>query len=457
MLNCYGDKTVISPNIDRLARQGTLFQSAYCQQAVCAPSRASLLTGLRPDKTQVWDLKTLIRDRTPDALTLPQYFKEHGYETAAIGKVFDPRSVDAGHDSVSWTVPYSPPRGKRWIKARERVSTENVDAPEALYMDGSIADRAIELIDQFKKEEKPFFLAVGFKKPHLPFVAPKKYWDLYQRDQFRIAPFQEHSKYAPEFAFQPGWELRHYADIPKEGKIPEEKQLELIHGYHACVSFVDAQIGRVIDELKKQNLLDNTIIVLWGDHGWHLGDHSIWCKHTNFEQATRAPLIFVAPGFPKNQQASAPVEFVDVFPTLCELAGLPVPEGLDGVSLVSVLKDAAKKVKDFAISQYHRNVPGVGLVEGYALRNERFRYVEWLKDYRDKRIYDEKNIIARELYDYQNDPLETVSLAYSVSFQPLVKELHRQLKRFLLQQLKELKDKPLPVKSPKARSKRRKK
>ncbi len=438
MLGCYGDSTVLSPHIDRLAEQGTVFESAYCQQAVCAPSRASVLTGWRPDKTQVWDLKTLIRDKNPDVVTLPQYFKQNGYETAAVGKVFDPRSVDAGHDSLSWSLPYVKVSASRWIYATDKVSTECADAPESKFVDGKIAKRGVELLDELSQKNKPFFLAVGFKKPHLPFVAPKTYWDWYRRDQFSPWPFQEHAKYAPDFAFQPGWELRNnYVDIPKEGEIPIDKQLELIHGYHACVSFVDAQVGKVLDELQRLNLRDSTIVVLWGDHGWHLGDHAMWAKHTNFEQATRAPLIISVPGMPGAQKSRALVEFVDMFPTLCDLTGLPVPDNLAGVSLRPVLQDTLATVKPFAISQFHRVAPGNIKVEGYALRNRRYRYVEWLKDYKFGHVYADSNIVARELYDYQTDPLETVSLADSSAYREIAEQLHAQLKSFLIAQLTE--------------------
>ena len=435
MLGCYGDSTVISPHIDSLATQGTVFEMAYCQQAVSAPSRASLLTGWRPDKTQVWDLKTLIRDKNPDVVTLPQFFKENGYETAAVGKVFDPRSVDAGHDSLSWSVPYVKVSASRWIYATDKVSTECADAPESRFVDGRIEARGIQLLDDLSHKDKPFFLAVGFKKPHLPFVAPKTYWDLYQRNQFSPWPFQDHSKYAPDFAFQPGWELRNnYVDIPKEGVIPIDKQLELIHGYHACVSFIDVQVGKLLDELQKLNLQDSTIVVLWGDHGWHLGDHAMWAKHTNFEQATRAPLIISVPDMPKKQKTRAPVEFVDIYPTLCDLTGLPIPDGLAGVSLKPVLQDTAARVKDFVVSQYHRTAPGNIKVEGYALRNERYRYVEWLKNYKTTRVYADSDIVARELYDYQTDPLETVSVVDSAAYQDVAQSLHEQLKNFLIAQ-----------------------
>ncbi|HHM23662.1 MAG TPA: sulfatase [Bacteroidetes bacterium] len=431
-LGCYGDTLVYSPNIDSLASQGTLFYNNYCQQAVCAPSRASLLTGLRPDRTQVWDLRehASLRANHPDVLTLPQYFRQHGYETAAVGKVFDPRSVDKGHDRASWSLPYRPARGDRWLHSKKKVSTEMDDAPDSAFIDGHILADGLDLLNQLSRQKKPFFLAVGFKKPHLPFVAPKRDWELYPRDKIPLAPFQRHSANAPEFAFQPGWELRHYVDIPKEGRIPDDKQRELINGYYACVTHVDRLIGRLLRRLHELDLDRNTVVVLWGDHGWHLGDHLIWCKHTNFEQATRAPLIFAAPGYPKGQVAKTICEFVDVFPTLCELTGLPVPENLDGISLVPAMRDPSVSLKEYAVSQFHRNPKGMKL-EGYAIRTKRYRYVEWLnQDIRLTQDYDEANVVANELYDYQTDPLETVSLAPLPEYKDLVARFRGILKRY---------------------------
>jgi arylsulfatase A-like enzyme len=241
-LGCYGDTFIISPNIDRLASEGFVFTNNHCQQAVCAPSRASILTGKRPDYTKVWDLKTLIRDKNPDIITMPQYFKSLGYQTAAVGKIFDYRSVDKGADSVSWTFPFvnvknTNPKGGGYIFETRRVATEAPDVDDSLTIDGEVVKHSIAYLDQFAKEDKPFFLAVGFFKPHLPFVAPKKYWDLYKREDIQLAPYRDAPVGAPSYAPQPGWELRTiYKDIPRDfdTPIPEEKQKELIHGYYAA-------------------------------------------------------------------------------------------------------------------------------------------------------------------------------------------------------------------------------
>jgi len=411
MGSCYDRPDIITPNIDRLAQKAFVFKNNHCQQAVCAPTRASLLTGKRPDYTKIWDLKTLIRDMNPDIRTMPQYFKEKGYQTAAVGKVFDLRSVDRQHDSISWSKPYiamkgSNVKGGGYIHEMKRVSTECADVPDSITLDGLVVIESVRLLEELSADDKPFFLAVGFHKPHLPFVAPKKYWDLYNSDSIKLASFRDKPEGAPEYALQPGWEVRsQYDDIPTDYKIPiaQKKQKELIHGYYACVSFIDQQIGNLIDYLDKKGLRDNTIVVLWGDHGWHLGDHNMWCKHTNYEQATRSPLI-ISLGDKYVGKTFAVTEFVDVYPTICALANVPDPGGLDGISLVPLMDGTVSSVKSFAVSQFHRNK----VLMGYSFRNERFRYTLWLKDkYRSNLPFREELIDAEELYDYELDPLET--------------------------------------------------
>ncbi|MBI9020636.1 MAG: sulfatase [Verrucomicrobia bacterium] len=443
MLGCYGDTLIQTPNIDRLASQGTVFLNAHCQQAVCGPTRASLLTGLRPDTTKVWDLKTRIRDILPDVVTLPQYFKQNGYTAVGTGKIFDPRSVDSQtvDDPASWSRPYSQfPRNPdeefgcvnpefvakvraleaRGIKAQNKQKKAlggtppveiDQDVPDSAYDDGRIADTGITLLKELAPKDEPFFVAVGFKKPHLPFVAPKKYADLYERSQFHVAEIKEKPIGAPDYHWQPGWELRNgsYSDIPllNEGlPIPDEMQITLIHGYHACVSYTDAQVGRLLDALEASGEADNTIVILWGDHGWHLGDHGMWCKHTNYEQATRSPLIIADLRNPKAQQSSSPVEFLDIYPTLCELAGLPTPGTLQGVSLTPILNDPSASMMEAAMSQFPRGISKGVEAMGYSFRDTRYRYIEWIKkDYRAGESGGE--VVARELYDYETDPLET--------------------------------------------------
>ncbi len=432
-MGCYDDTIVMTPNMDKLASHGFVFKNNHCQQAVCAPSRASILTGKRPDYTKVWDLKTLIRDKNPNIVTLPQYFKQMGYQTAAVGKIFDYRSVDKGADSVSWSYRYKDvkntnPKGGGYIFETRRVSTEAPDVDDSVTIDGEVVKRSIAYLKKFSKEEKPFFMAVGFYKPHLPFVAPKKYWDMYDRNKIELPAYQKDPENAPAYATQPGWELRTiYKDVPRDFNtpIPVAKQKELIHGYYACVTFIDRQVGKVLAELDSLGLRDNTVIVLWGDHGWHLGDHNMWCKHTNYEQATRAPLIFSYDGKLKGSTQS-PTEFVDVFPTLCDLAGVNTPKGLDGVDLVPLMEHKVNSVKDYAVSQFPR-----GNKMGYAFRYERYRYVVWVKDhFTSEHHFDESLVADEELYDYVTDPQETESLIYEKRYARILKIFRAKAREF---------------------------
>jgi iduronate 2-sulfatase len=426
LMGCYGDTRVKTPHLDRLGAAGTVFLNNHSQQAVCGPTRASLLLGLRPDTTKVWDLATKMRDINPDVLTLPQHFKAHGWFTVAMGKIFDGRCVDGPgkQDAVSWSKPYIGTGSGRYATigmkdgvplpthtaAMTRPSTESADVPDEVYQDGRISARAIEELRTLAKINQPFFLAVGFLKPHLPFTAPKRFWDLYRREDFRPAALRALPAGSPVFAGHESTEIRNaYSDIPAAGPFADEKQLELIHGYYATVSFVDAQVGKVLAELRALGLEDNTIVVLWGDHGFHLGDHGLWCKHTNYEQATRAPLLIRAPGIAGGARPNSPTEFVDVFPTLCDLAGLPVPKHLHGVSLRPLMTQTATAVKEVAISQYPRVVEGKPVM-GYAYRSSRHRYVRWIeKNYRAGETTG--RVLATELFDYETDPDETVNLA----------------------------------------------
>lgn len=494
ILGCYGDKLVKTPNIDKLAQKGTVFLKNYCQQAICGPTRASLMTGKRPDYTKVWDLQTRMRDVNPDILTIPQYFISQGYSTQAIGKIYDPRCVDKDSDAPSWSVPYytnvAPyfdsaiglpelnyyqlPKTKALIrKYREegvakglkgqelnayiqdyvKPSVECIDVPDNAYIDGANTLKAKEILTELKQKDKPFFFAVGFAKPHLPFTAPKKYWDLYQQGDMPVAPFQQKSMNSPELAYHKSGELYKYTDIPpiasfsdqKVGmNLPLDKQQELIHGYYAAVSYVDAQIGLLLNALDSLGLQKNTIVVLWGDHGWHLGDHNLWCKHTNFEQATRSPLLISAPGINPSVTKS-PSEFVDIFPTLCDLAGIPIPPHLDGTSLTPVMKTPSLLVKDFSVSQYPRSGNkettgrlgwSAGEIMGYSIRTEQYRYTIWMKyGFRSNMPYRKELVIARELYDYLNDPNETVNVVDDSKYVAIAEDMNKKTLQFLESQV----------------------
>jgi arylsulfatase A-like enzyme len=443
ILGCYGDTRVKSPHIDRLAGGGVAFQRAYCQQAVCAPSRNSLLTGLRPDTIGIYDLATFFRKQVPDVVTLPQQFKKHGYHVEGMGKIYH-----TGHgnqdDKASWSVPSWRPRGGQYVLAENNAlkkkihaeakkktpgkrsglpnaaPTECADVPDDAYADGKIAARAVERLRALK--EKPFFLAVGFLKPHLPFNAPKRYWDLYDRASFKPpAADAGPPKDAPSFARSTWGELRKYHGVPPSGPLPADQAVTLIHGYHACVSYVDAQVGRLLDALDRLGLAERTVVILWGDHGWHLGDHGFWCKHTNYEQAARAPLILRAPGRrAAGARPDALVEFVDIYPTLCDLCEVPKPGTLEGTSMVPLLDDPKRPWERAAFHVYPRYVTGHGRGMGRAVRTDRYRLVEW--------TVPGKDVCIRELYDYRQDPGETANLAGKAEHAETEKELSELLR-----------------------------
>jgi iduronate 2-sulfatase len=403
LLGCYGDAVVQTPHIDRLASRGLRFERAYANQAVCAPSRNALLTGLRPERIGVYDLGTFFRRAVPEAVTLPQRFKQAGYCVAGLGKIYHPYHGNSD-DLASWSEPSWHPRGGLFARGlpegAPRPITEAADVADNVYGDGMIADEAVRRLRRAAENpDAPFFLAVGFLKPHLPFAAPRKYWDLYRRGQFSLPARIKPPEAAPTVAETDWGELRRYAGVPAEGPLPEDMQLELIHGYHAAVSYVDAQVGRVLDALDETGLTANTVVVLWGDHGFHLGDHGFWCKHTNYEEAARVPLIISVPEA-RPGVARGFIEGVDLYPTLCELAGLASPAGLDGISQAAVVRDPQMLVRTFATHVYPR-----GEVIGRAVRTERYRLVEW-------RVPGTAADAAEiELYDYEDDPSETRNIA----------------------------------------------
>lgn len=418
-LGCYGDPTAVTPNIDRLAAAGITFNRAYCQEAVCNPSRASIITGRRPDTIKVWDLKAHFRDAVPDVVTLPEHFKHHGYLTWSIGKILH-GSGRASEDRPSWTEPplYAVVREPSLRYSTEhnlaggglkRDATESADVPDNSYTDGLVCDEAIKALASLRRQSKPFFLAVGFRKPHLPFCAPKKYWDLYDCEKVPPPATTSHPQDAPELAVRSWQELEPYRDIPQDGNLTTGQIARLRHGYYACVSFVDAQVGRLSDELRRLELADKTIVVLWGDHGYHLGEQGLWTKSNNYELSTRVPLILAVPGRKMlHPETDALVELVDVYPTLVDLCRLPKPPGLEGASLVTLLGDPPVTWNKAAFSQFPRAASGPrhsgqGDFMGRAVRTAHFRYVEW------RRTEDDR-LVARELYDHRVDPNETVNV-----------------------------------------------
>ena len=431
-LNCYGASHIKSPHIDQLAQKSTVFTRAYCQQAVCAPSRNSIMTGLRPDAMGIYDLYTFFRNKTPDVTTLPQHFKNQSYYTERVGKIYH-----TGHgnrdDSLSWsqpptTLPRPEPiiRGDTMGLERDFPSIDGLKLPfycsrepEGNMMDATIADYAVERIGELR--DTNFFFAVGFIKPHLPFVAPKKYWDMYDPTEIEI-PARMTPSGMPDLALHQFGELRKYHGIPAEGPLDDEMSRNLIHGYYAATSMIDAQIGKLMEALKENDLEKNTIVVLWGDHGWKLGDYGSWCKHTNFELDANVPLIIHDPRNPKGQESSSLAELVDLYPTLCEMAQLPLPSHLEGQSLQPILKDPEAVVNKVALSQYPR-----GKSLGYDRKNQYMGYSMHYGDYRFTRWQEYENpgnIVAFELYDHSSGPLAKINLAEDPRHQNLVQEMH---------------------------------
>lgn len=488
-LGCYGSDIAITPNLDAIAGNGLLFNRAYCQQAICRPSRASLMTGLRPESTGLFHNYVALRDLQPDILTLPEHFRAHGYDTAYVGKIFHNGDTD---DDRSWSrksvkgIPgLQKPQGAYRLEenARQRAASlkemlarygeaarrglgqgpafEKADVPDHAYTDGYNTLLAIETLKQMAQQKQPFFLAMGYKLPHLNWCAPAKYWDLYDADRIPLAKEVLAPENGAAMGLHASFELRTRSNIPKQGPIGEPLARRLKHAYLASTSYVDAQIGLLLKALKDAGVDDRTIIVVWGDHGWHLGDLGVWGKATNYEIATRVPLMIQTPDM-KNRGArtDALVELVDIFPTLCELSKVPTPQQLEGHSFVRLLDDWQLPWKKAAFSQYPNPAlrewaanplsqgmretwfgPLIKQVEkriieqqgqtwdreffeqhlmGYTMRTQRYRLVIW-RDHRDP----QSQPIYVELFDHQTDPAETTNIAAS---QPeLVQQLRKQM------------------------------
>ena len=477
-LGCYGSAVAITPNLDRLAKDGLLFNRAYCQEAICRPSRASLMTGTRPDTTGLTHNYVALRELSPDILTLPQHFIAHGYETVYLGKVFHHGDTD---DEISWSrkpvrgVPgiarpvggYALPENRaiqrenmrrmlaKYGEAARRglgsgPAYESADVPDHAYIDGYNTERAIATLKEMVQDgDRPFFLALGFMKPHLNWVAPKKYWDMYDPAKLPPAEQTEGPEDGAAMGLHASFELRTRAGIPKIGPMGSELSRTLKHAYLACVSYIDAQVGRMVAALEEAGVRDKTIIIVWGDHGWHLGDMGVWGKATNYEVATRVPLMIWTPDMPagtRGRTTDALVELVDMYPTLCELAGIPLPPHLEGHSFKPLLEAPDGPWKTAAFSQFPNPAlrewaanplspgmretffgPLIAEVEariiaqqkekwdrdlfenrlmGYAMRTDRYRLVVW----KDMAHPDAEPVFV-ELYDHQADPSETVNVA----------------------------------------------
>ena len=417
-LSLYGQNQILSPNIDSLGASGVTFNRAYCNVPVCGASRASLLTGVRPTANRFLTYHSRIKEDMPEVVNMAQYFKDRGYSTVSNNKITHIKNdIDAWDDE--WY-----PKVKTWrnylskenliLEASNKAgyAYENIDVPDAAYIDGQTALKSIEDLKQFKAKGKPFFLAVGFVKPHLPFNAPKKYWDLYDPNSINLPENATFPKSAPQRANHKWGELRAYINIPKNGPVPDPIAKKLIHGYYASVSYVDAQIGVLIKGLTELGLRENTVIVLVGDHGWSLSDHGLWAKHSNFEVALQVPLIISYSGLPKAARTNSIAELVDIYPTLCELTAGESPTHLLGSSLVSALESPDEIFKNRALARYQK---------GETLIVDHLFYTEWLR---------KGKVISKMLYNHETDPNETINLANDPAHLSIVKALSQQLEQF---------------------------
>lgn len=424
-LGTYGQKHIKSPNIDKLAESGLTFTRSYCNIPVCGASRASILSGIRPNRNRFLNFDCWLDKDVPGVVSLPMHFKNHGYKTVSLGKVFHHLTDGAG----SWDKVWMP--GSINNSWRDYVTNENIqldtgdrtrgnpyekaDVPDDAYKDGKIANQAIEELKSCKENDEAFFLALGFLKPHLPFNAPSKYWEMYEEKDIKLADNPYKPKNAPDQAMHNFGELRAYNTIPPSGPVHDSTAFKMVHGYYACVSYTDAQIGKVLTALDELGLAENTVVILWGDHGWNLGDHGLWCKHCNFETALHTPLIIRAPGKSNNIKTNALVEYVDVYPTLCDLAGLSKPFHLQGESLVPLFKNPELSWKEAVFSRW---------IKGETIITKTHTYTEWYDDNSGKKT-------ARMLYDLTSDPDENLNISEEKENEQLVQKLSEMLQTHL--------------------------
>lgn len=468
-IGVYGNPYIKTPHIDNFAAQGITFRNTYCQAAVCAPSRASLMTGVRPDSNEVWHLGDKFREINPDIITMPQHFSKFNYYTVCIGKIFH----NYMPDSISWDEPdLRPSRYLRpeWLKRdgetfylnsetqrKQKIKRDSIialrpnyyadgwnngpawemeDVHDTMYFDGAQTELAINTLNRLSKANQPFYLALGYFRPHLPFAAPKKYWDIYNRDSIPLAGNSFVPEDSPVMSMNSMYELRGYDGFshlrhPTQNTIGVDTARILKHGYYASVSYVDAQIGRLIQHLKDLDIYDNTIIIIWGDHGWKLGEHNSWCKQTNYNIDIHVPMIIYSPDQKKRgKQTFAITELVDIFPSLCEMCGIEVPDYLEGTSFVPLLDDPDKEWKTAAFSQFHRRpriTPDGNRYMGYSIKTKKYHYIEWY--YWDNKTKQKGDYVSNELYNNETDPHENKNIAGDKENKAITEELSDQLAR----------------------------
>lgn len=433
-IGAYGDKIAVTPNIDALASEGVVFNKAHVQFASCNASRASMMTGMYPDAIKVWRLNTHFRKTAPQVVTLPQYFKNNGYHTESIGKVY--HNYANITDDKSWSVAARLDQESHFDDyvlesskeqgAKKGIAAESASYTGDKYVDDHITADAVQTIARLKASDKPFFLAVGFMKPHSPYNAPKKFWDLYQRKDMQALGSTDKPDNTPNLNWFDFKEIRGLADLPKKGKFTKQTAQKLRHGYYAATSYLDDNLGLLIKALKDNGLYENTIIVFWSDHGYHLGENSHWTKATIRELDTRVPLIFRIPG-QKPFTTSAITEYIDIYPTLAELVNLPSPDNINGRSFKPLFSDPSYIHKQAALSQTARPWPSSKPIKqmGYTVRTDQYRYTRWVKT-------KNQQVIAEELYHTEKDPLERHNIISSVDKQVLIA-----LRKLMAQKLKD--------------------
>ena len=409
---------IITPNIDKLKKRGVTFKNSFTNNPVCGASRASLLTGLRPTKSRFTTFYTKINEDSPNALTIASYLKNNGYKTISNGKIsHSPKDASYGWDDIFRAKRNNPKDYKDPININNLTNnfgpaSEFVYTNDDNYSDGKVTKKTIKDIKSINNSDKPFFIAVGFQKPHLPFVAPKKYWDLYDRNDITLP----HNNFFPPNAPQKAnyfYELRKFTDIPEKGPINNEKAKELIHAYYACVSYIDAQIGLILDELKDQGLTNNTTIVLTSDHGFSLSEHGRWTKHNLFQYELKIPMIISSPKFKKNKTSESFVELVDLYPTFCDLAELDIPDFVQGKSLLTNLKDPKKITSNIAFSIWKN---------GETLISNKYYYTEWKRN---------GSLTDKMLFDIEVDKLQMNNIAEIKSNKTIVDSLSRILNKHI--------------------------